>query len=150
MICIFIHMVAVMEATSLQRNMKMNPIVITSFKRVKSPDEVVMDFELSQSYKDKWSGEREWGSSILGNMKRVGLSFKLYKLTRGNGSCLMIAVLQQLKRPELYSKLTDPMKQMVNNLDYQTFRWFVKKNAEAFKVSYVSLFLPLNNQFSYF
>ena len=135
MICIIIHMVAVKEATSKQTTM--NPIVITSFKRVKSPEEVVMDFELSKSYKDKWSGEREWGNSILANMRRVGLNFKLDKLTRGNGSCLMIAVLQQLKRPELYSKLTEPIKQIVDCLDYQTFRWFVKKNAEAFKVSCV-------------
>ena len=126
-------MVAVKEATSKQ--ITMNPIVITSFKRVKSPEEVVMDFELSKSYKDKWSGEREWGNSILANMRRVGLTFKLDKLTRGNGSCLMIAVLQQLKRPELNSKLTEPVKQIVDCLDYQAFRWFVKKNAEAFKVS---------------
>ena len=125
-------MVAVKEATTTNT---MNRITMTSFKRVKSPEEVVMDYELSKSYNDKWSGERSWADTIMANMRRVGLSFKLDKLTRGNGSCLLIAVLQQLKRMELYSKLTEQVKQMVDCLDYQTFRWYVKNNAETFKVS---------------
>ena len=125
-------MVAVKEATTTNT---MNRITMTSFKRVKSPEEVVMDYELSKSYNDKWSGERSWADTIMANMRRVGLSFKLDELTRGNGSCLLIAVLQQLKRMELYSKLTEQVKQMVDCLDYQTFRWYVKKNAETFKVS---------------
>ena len=125
-------MVAVKEATTTNT---MNRITMTSFKRVKSPEEVVMDYELSKSYNDKWSGERFWADTIMANMRRVGLSFKLDELTRGNGSCLLIAVLQQLKRMELYSKLTEQVKQMVDCLDYQTFRWYVKKNAETFKVS---------------
>ena len=127
-------MVAVKEATTKNT---MNCITMTSFKRVKSPEEVVMDYELSKSYNDKWSGERSWADTIMANMRRVGLSFKLDKLTRGNGSCLLIAVLQQLKRRELYSKLTEQVKQMVDCLDYQTFRWYVKKNAETFKVSQI-------------
>ena len=115
----------------------MNHITMTSFKRVKSPEEVTMDYELSKSFKDEWSGERSWADTIMANMRRVGLNFKLDMLTRGNGSCLMIAVLQQLKRPELYSQLADPVKQMVDSLDHHSFRWFVKKKAEAFKVSSV-------------
>ena len=126
-------MVAVKEATTK----KMNHITMTSFKRVKSPEEVIMDYELSKSFKDEWSGERSWADTIMANMRRVGLSFQLDNLTRGNGSCLMIAVLQQLKRPEFYSQLAAPVKQMVDSLDHHSFRWFVKKKAEAFKVSSV-------------
>ena len=129
-----IHMVAVKEATTTNT---MNRITMTSFKRVKSPGEVVMDYELSKSFKDEWSNERFWADTIMANMRRVGLPFKLDKLTRGNGSCLMIAVLQQLKRPELYSQLAEPVKQMVDSFDHHSFRWFVKKKAEAFKVSSV-------------
>ena len=135
-------MVSFEEATTTNT---MNHITMTSFKRVKSPEEVVMDYELSKSYKDEWSGERSWADTIMANMRRVGLSFQLDKLTRGNGSCLMIAVLQQLKRPELYSQLAEPVKQMVDSLDHHSFRWFVKKKAEAFKVSSLYIGLPSND-----
>ena len=113
----------------------MNPITITSFKRVKTREDSEMEYEMSKSFKDQWSGERGWGEAIMANMRRVGLAFKLDKLTRGNGSCFMIAVLQQLNRPELYSQLSEALKPMVDALDHQSFRLFVRNTAEAFKVS---------------
>ena len=123
------------ELVCLSSDNIMNPITITSFKRLRTREDVEMDFEMSKAYKGRWSGEREWGTAILEKMKSIGLKFKLDKLTRGNGSCLMIAVLQQLNQPELYSQLPEEVKPMVDSLDHQSFRWFVRNSAEAFKVS---------------
>ena len=125
------------EVTYLSNDKNMNPITITSFKRLRTREDAEMDFEMSKAYKGRWSGEREWGSAIMEKMKSIGLKFKLDNLTRGNGSCLMIAVLQQLNQPELYSQLPEEVKPMVDNLDHQRFRWFVRNSAEAFKVSNV-------------
>ena len=113
----------------------MNPITITSYKSVKTREDAEMDYEMSKTFKDQWSRERGWGEAIMANMRRVGLAFKLDKLTRGNGSCFMIAVLQQLNRPELYSQLSEALKPMVDALDHQSFRLFVRNTAEDFKVS---------------
>ena len=129
----------VKETTYLSNDKAMNPITITSFKRLSTREDAEMDFEMSKAYKGRWSGEREWGTAIMEKMRSVGLHFKLDKLTRGNGSCLMIAVLQQLNQPELYSQLPEEVKPMVDSLDFQSFRWFVRNSAEAFKVSKILL-----------
>ena len=125
----------VTKLVRLSSDKVMNPITITSFKRSRTREDVEMDFEMSKAIKGSWSGEREWGSAIMEKMRSIGLHFKLDKLTRGNGSCFMIAVLQQLNQPELYSQLPEEVKPMVDSLDHQSFRLFVRNSAEAFKVS---------------
>ena len=55
-----------------------------------------MDY--AESLKDPdWDTERKLADQIIDSVRRLGLtSFKLDKLTKGAGSCFMIAVLQQL------------------------------------------------------
>jgi len=50
------------------------------------------------------------------------LPFKIDKLTRGNGSCWMISVFQQCKRPEINLYLQDDIKALVDKMDTNGLR----------------------------
>ena len=50
------------------------------------------------------------------------LPFKIDKLTRGNGSCWMISVFQQCKRPEINLYLPDDIRSLVDNMDTNGLR----------------------------
>ena len=50
-----------------------------------------------------WQNEKNWADKIMESNKRLGLDFfKLDKLTKGEGSCFMIAIIQQLNRTEVF------------------------------------------------
>ena len=55
--------------------------------------------------KKKWISERKHADLILASCRRFKLNLKLDRLTRGEGNCFMVAVLQQLRRPEVYENL---------------------------------------------
>ena len=46
-------------------------------------------------------------------INRIGLPFKLDQLTEGLGNCFPIAIIQQLKRPEIFSQLKSTDKMML-------------------------------------
>ena len=50
------------------------------------------------------------------------MPFKIDKLTRGNGSCWMISVFQQCKRPEINLYLQDDIKALVDKMDTNGLR----------------------------
>ena len=109
----------------------MNPIVIKSFRRPRTRADEEMDYEMSKTYFREWSGERAWADEILKHLTEIGLRFQLDKLTKGSGNCLMIAVLQQLNRPELFSELPEDVRTMARSLDHQAFRRYVRQSAEV-------------------
>ena len=45
-----------------------------------------------------FSNEKRWAEIIIQHIRKIKQPFKLDRLTKGNGSCLMIAVMQQLRR----------------------------------------------------
>ena len=75
--------------------------------------------------KDIWEGERRAADAILKHCQLLKLPIKLDSLTLGVGNCFMVAVLQQLRRPELHNNLGDELKQMSVGLDQMKLRRFV-------------------------
>ena len=75
--------------------------------------------------KDIWEGERRAADAILKHCQLLKLPIKLDSLTLGVGNCFMVAVLQQLRRPELHNNLSDELKQMSVGLDQMKLRRFV-------------------------
>ena len=51
--------------------------------------------------------ERISANQILRVVKEIGCNLQLDELTRGAGNCMIIAVLQQLKRPEILPYLSN-------------------------------------------
>ena len=66
---------------------------------------------------------------------------KLDRLTQGIGNCFMVAVLQQLQRPEVHNNLLDDLKQMAIELDQLKLRRFVvefiRQKEDIPKVAYM-------------
>ena len=49
--------------------------------------------------------EERIANEIMQTVNTLGLPFKLDQLTEGQGNCFPIAILQQMKRPEIFSQL---------------------------------------------
>ena len=49
--------------------------------------------------------ERQIAEEIMNTIHRLQLPFKLDQLTEGLGNCFPIAIIQQLRRPEISSEL---------------------------------------------
>ena len=78
--------------------------------------------DMKDSYKYGWELERSVGKELEALIEERKLPFKLDKLTKGNGSCWMIAVFQQCKRTEIWLYLQDDMKTLVENMDTDGLR----------------------------
>ena len=48
-----------------------------------------------------WLTEREYADKILSACRKLGLRMKLDKLTKGDGNCFMISILQQLQSKDI-------------------------------------------------
>ena len=93
-------------------------------RRRERPD--TMDY--AEALKDPaWENEIRWADDIMKSTRRLGLQdFKLDKLTKGEGSCFPIAVLQQLNRQEVFEHLSEDHTQLARTMDYHLFRQRVK------------------------
>ena len=49
--------------------------------------------------------ERNIAREIMATVNRLGLPFKLDQLTEGLGNCFPISIIQQCRRPEIFSQL---------------------------------------------
>ena len=70
----------------------------------------------------EWTQFRNIASEILNHVKRIGLSLKLDDVTYGDGACFIVAVMQQLLRPEVKVYLPDDILRMVEEFDIMAFR----------------------------
>ena len=53
-----------------------------------------------------WENEVRWADHIMKSNRRLGLQYlKLDKVTKGEGSCFPISVVQQLNRAEVYDNM---------------------------------------------
>ena len=59
---------------------------------------------------------------LKGQVNKFGLNLKLDDVTPGEGNCFFIAVLQQLRRPEIYSTVSRSLKQMADTWDHLALR----------------------------
>ena len=82
---------------------------------------VVMDIFETQNF-EEWSLPRNVAVELLNHAKTLKLQLKLDKLTLGNNSCFMIAVLQQCQRPEIKIYCPDEVIRMSEKFDFMEFR----------------------------
>jgi hypothetical protein len=64
---------------------------------------------------DKFQVERSIANEIMDTIHRLQLPFKLDQLTEGLGNCFPIAIIQQLRRPEIASQLRPAAKRLINH-----------------------------------
>ena len=88
-----------------------------------------MDY--TEALKDPgWDNERRWADNIMASNRRLGLDFfKLDKLTKGEGSCFPIAVVQQLNREEVYDNMREELRPLARNVEHHLLRVKVKGGA---------------------
>ena len=96
------------------------PIVIP---KDTGPKTETMEYNESFKYKS-WEMERELADKIVTNVQKKGFNVKLDDLTQGKGSCFMVAVLQQMKRPDVREYLNEEQRAIKNSLE---FRWSVNR-----------------------
>ena len=74
-----------------------------------------------------WANERKWADKIMQSNKRLGIDiFKLDELTKGEGSCFMIAIMQQLNRNEVFDSSREEVKELARTKDQYQLRIRVK------------------------
>ena len=73
-----------------------------------------------------WQNEKRWASILIEHITKINLRFALDRLTKGNGSCLMIACMQQLRRADIFSAAKPEVQELARNLDHRDFRKKVK------------------------
>ena len=73
-----------------------------------------------------FSNERGWAETIIQHIRKIKQPFRLDRITKRNGSCLMIALMQQLKRKDIYNKANSEVQELARSLDHREFRRRVK------------------------
>ena len=71
--------------------------------------------EKYQEYPLEVRKDRIIANEIMQTVMPLGLPLKLDKLTEGLGNCFPIAILQQLRRPEIYTQLEVSKKSLTRN-----------------------------------
>ena len=69
-----------------------------------------------------WDNERKWAGEIMDSNRRYGLHYCLDKLTRGQGSCFFVAVLQQMNRRKVIMVASDEGEDLASTMDTQLLR----------------------------
>ena len=82
--------------------------------------------DFTESLKNSsWENERKWACEIMESIRRYGLHYCLDKLTRGQGSCFFVAVLQQMNRRKVILAATDEGGDLAITMDIQMLRKLV-------------------------
>ena len=75
-----------------------------------------------------FQSERRIADEIMETVIRLELPFKLDQLTKGDGNCFPRAIIQQCKRPEIFSQLRTLVKRLVKDKSgYSMLRSSVQK-----------------------
>ena len=77
--------------------------------------------------------EKQIAEEIMNTIHRLQLPFKLDQLTEGLGNCFPIAIIQQLRRPEISSQLRPATRRLIkwktgHSLLRQSVHQFIKKS----------------------
>ena len=81
-----------------------------------------MDYQ--EALKDPaWENEVSWADAIMTSNRRLGLgTFKLDKVTKGEGSCFPISVVQQLNREDVYDNMREDLRPLARTMDHHMLR----------------------------
>ena len=90
---------------------------------------------------ERFQIERKIADEIMDTIHRLQLPFKLDQLTEGLGNCFPIAIIQQLRRPEIFSQLRTAPKRLVkhqtgHSLLRQSVHQFIMKSRSPRVVSF--------------
>ena len=97
-------------------------------KKGRPPDLPVMNFsnqtmdynEALQS--NTWVAERKYADKIIYSCRKLNHKVKLDRLTKGEGNCFMISILQQLKSSDVYSHLSSELKTLADEMNPMNLR----------------------------
>ena len=109
-----------------------------------------MNFHETFKHSD-WTQFRNIAAEILNHVKRIGLNLKLDDVTYGDGACFIVAVMQQLLRPEVKIYLPDDILRIVEDFDIMAFRrrvamfMLTSKNPSVlnYKLRYERIAMPI-------
>ena len=73
--------------------------------------------------------ERQIAGEIMNTIHRLQLPFKLDQLTEGLGNCFPIAIIQQLRRPEILTQLRTAPRRLIK---YATGHSLLRQNVHQF------------------
>ena len=99
--------------------------------------------------------EQRIALEIMGVVSQLELPLKLDKLTKGDGNCFPLAIIQQCKRPEIMSYIRPAIKRFVNKGDGHSFlrkevRNFIMKSkterVKLFRFQYEQTDGPANSE----
>ena len=134
----------------------LGPTQVSSKVKLKAQSQNDDQFQLE----DRFQNERKIANEIMATIHRLQLPFKLDQLTEGLGNCFPIAIIQQLRRPEILSQLRPAPKRLVkhqtgHSLLRQSVHQFIMKSRSprvvSFKAQYEETDGPENgtwNQYS--
>lgn len=82
-----------------------------------------MDYRKAEQL-NVWEIERKLADDILESLRRneVDDMFMLDQLTRGKGNCFMVAMMQQLRREEVYERSRPDIKEVAASMNHRIFR----------------------------
>ena len=91
--------------------------------RTEEEHQETMDYEKAKN-KSMWEIERKLADEIRESLKRNGVEdmFMLDQLTRGKGNCFMIAIMQQLRRQEVYERSRPDLKKIAASMYHRFLR----------------------------
>ena len=69
-----------------------------------------------------WTTERQHAEEILSTCRSLNLQMKLDRLTKGEGNCFMVSILQQLRSADVHSHLNKEMKLLADSMDPMKLR----------------------------
>ena len=78
-----------------------------------------------------WEGVCSTALMLKGQVDKFGLNLKLDDITPGKGNCFFIAVIQQLRRPEIYPTVSRSLQQMAGAWDHLALRKAVCSYAKS-------------------
>ena len=102
----------------------------------------------------EWTQFRNIAAEILNHVKKIGLKLKLDDITYGDGACFIVAVMQQLLRPDVRIYLPDDILRIVEEFDIMAFRrrvaTFMLSSTNSsvlnYKTRYERIAKPINKQ----
>ena len=102
----------------------------------------------------EWTPFRNIAAEILNHVKKIGLKLKLDDITYGDGACFIVAVMQQLLRPDVRIYLPDDILRIVEEFDIMAFRrrvaTFMLSSTNSsvlnYKTRYERIAKPINKQ----
>ena len=117
---------------------------------ISSKKKFTMNFHETFKHSD-WTQFRNIAAEILNHVKRIGLKLKLDDVTYGDGACFIVAVMQQLLRPDVKIYLPDDILRIVEDFDIMAFRrrvamfMLTSKNPSVlnYKLRYERIAMPI-------